>query len=126
MKNSLNLIYLILIIAVVGFSSCNEDDPPVVITFPDTGVIPELAFGETMNFVFTVEAEGGYKSHTLDGSLGITSANPISPEEGATNFTISGAFTANDTEAGLGGIYLLVTDLKGTSAQATMPVTIVE
>lgn len=122
MKKPINLIYLILIIGVVGFvSSCNEEDDPdaPVITYADTGVTPELKFGEQYSYEFGVVAEGGYHSHTLTAIHGTITEPSITPGTGEKNFSFTGSFTAGDV-VGPDGINLIVTDSNGKSSQSTI------
>jgi hypothetical protein len=126
MKNQFKIFYLVLMIGFVGItSSCSSDDPKApVITFPSTGVTPEVKVGESLNFEFSVKAEGGYSLHTLTAAGGNILENPSVPGSGAKDFTISGTYKAGNV-AGPGAITLTVTDQKGLSTTETMAVVVV-
>lgn len=120
MKKTIKLIYLLLIIGVaVSTSSCNEEDDPdaPVIIYADTGITPQLEFGEQYNFSFGVIAEGGYLSHTLVAINGTIVEPSSTPGAGAKDFTITGSFTASE-QVGPDVISITVGDAYGKSTQS--------
>ena len=126
MKNQIKVFVLILMIGFVGLNtSCSDDDPVApVITYPDTGVTPQLSFNEQLNFEFTVVADGGYESHVITTAGGVAIVNSSTPGEGTKEFKISGTYTAGEV-AGPGAITLLVDDQKGLSATVTIALVII-
>jgi len=115
----------------IGFvgviSSCSNDNDvnPPVITFPSTGIPPEIVVGEGFDFTFTVIANGGYDNHALTAKGGTIVENSSIPGAGETEFTISGTFTAGDV-TGPGGITLTVHDEHGFTSHETLEVEIVK
>ncbi len=126
MKNRFKLFYLVLMIGFVGItSSCSSDNPVApIITYPSTGVTPEVKVNEDFDFIFTVVAEGGYDSHLITVASGTVVESSSTPGFGEHEFTISGTFTAGDV-AGPGAITLTVKDQKGLSTTETMAVVVV-
>lgn len=126
MKKLLKLFVFVLVVGSVGLSSsCSDDDDknPPVITYPDNGNLWEVNVGENLDFVFTVEAEGGYSNHTLEGIAGSITSDNSTPGDGAVNFTISGTYTAGDV-SGPGAIKLTVSDNEGAQTTSTIGVDI--
>ncbi len=113
------------VLSVITYSCAEDDIAAPVITYPDEGIIIELAPGEIYDFIFTIDAEGGYSSHTLTADGGIASEKSSTPPQEAVNFTISGEFTAGNV-AGPGTITLSVTDQNGKSATKSIKVTITD
>jgi hypothetical protein len=126
MKNQFKLFYLVLMIGFVGIaSSCSSDDPKApVITFPSTGVTPEVKVNEDFNFTFTVAAEGGYNNHIITSAGGTVVETSSVPGAGTHDFTISGTYTAGDV-TGPGAITLTVHDERGLTSTATIGVVVV-
>ncbi len=113
----------------IGFvgviSSCSDDDPKApIITFPDTGVTPEVTVGGTYDFNFTVKAEGGYSSHSYIAAGGVIVENPTVIPSGTKDFTLTGSYKAGDV-AGPGAITLTVTDERGLSTTEAIAVVVV-
>ena len=124
---SIKLFTLLLTIVLTGivYSCAEEDVSAPVITYPDEGTTIELAPGDTYEFTFTVDAEGGYSSHILTTNGGTASDPSSTPHQDAVNFTISGKFTAGNV-AGPGAITLSVTDQNGKSTTKSINVTITD
>lgn len=127
MKSTFKILVFVLAIGTAVFtSSCSDDDKNAPeITFPSNGNQYEVNVGESINFSFIVLAEGGYSSHTLEATLnqGIIVADNSTPGDGATEFTISGSYTAGDI-AGPDGIKLTVKDNEGAESSAIINVDI--
>ena len=68
---------------------------------------------------FSVEAEGGYKSHEIKVAGGIAIEPPLNIPNGQVIFTVEGTFVAGDVP-GPGAITITVTDNKGRSTTETM------
>mgnify|MGYP001820282719 FL=1 len=127
-SNSLNLTHfaLFLILSVGGImSSCSDDEKsePPVITYPDNGMLWEVKTGELLPFEFTVVAEGGYASHSLEGVAGTIIADQTEIPDGTKNFRIKGGFFAGDVP-GPGAIKLTVRDNEGAQSSSTIGVDI--
>jgi hypothetical protein len=109
--------------------SCSSDDDnspaAPVITFPSNGQQYEVNVGESVNFTFFVQADGGYESHTLESTTnqGIIAADNSAISDGEKNFSITGVYTAGDI-AGPDGIRLTVVDKEGAESSAIINVDI--
>lgn len=127
MKNTFRILVFVLTIGAAAFStSCSDDDKnPPVITFPSNGSQYEVIVGESFNFSFNVEAEGGYASHTLTATagMGVIVADNSTIGDGTKDFTISGSYTAGDV-SGPDGIKLTVKDNEGAESSAIINVDI--
>ena len=127
MKNLFRVLVLVLAVGTASLtSSCSDDDKnPPVITYPTNGNAYEVTVGETINFTFSVVAEGGYASHTLASTAnqGIIAETTGLIDNGTENFTITGAYTAGDV-AGPDGIKLTVKDNEGAESSSIINVDI--
>lgn len=129
MKNTIRLFSLLVLIGLVGFaSSCSKDDPVVqspVITYPSQGIPVQIQPNGTYDYTFTVVADGGFRSKTIDSAGGTVVEDSSTPGDGDTNFTIKGAYTAGATE-GPGAVTLTVEDNHGNSTTASIGFAIIE
>ena len=123
MKNYLKIFVLLLTLG-TGVVACSDDskDPPVI-TFPDNGQPWEVKTQELLPFEFTVFAEGGYSSHSLEGVAGTIIADQTEIPDGSQNFSIKGGFFAGDVP-GPGAIRVTVRDNEGGQSSATINVDI--
>ncbi len=127
-RSSLNLTHFALFLILCAgwaISSCSDDEKsePPVITFPDNGMLWEVKTGELLPFEFTVVAEGGYASHSLEGVAGTIIADQTQIPDGSKNFQIKGGFFAGGVP-GPGAIKLTVRDNEGGQSSSTIGVDI--
>ena len=121
----LNLFAFLFILGVGVVSiSCSDDnaDPPVI-TYPDNGMMWEVNTGELLPYEFTVVAEGGYSSHSLEGVAGTVISDQTEIPNGTKNFRIKGGFFAGEVP-GPGAIKLTVRDNEGGQSSSTINVDI--
>ena len=87
---------------------------PTGITYPTNGNQLEVSVGNNVDFSFLVKAEGGYASHTLEstGNKGVITSDLSAIADGATEFKITGNYTAGDI-SGPDGLKLTVLDNEG-------------
>ena len=125
MKTYLKLLTFLLTFSIGGSTiSCADDDTdPPVITYPDNGMMWEVQTGELLPFEFTVIAEGGYASHSLEGVAGIVISDQMEIPDGTKNFSVKGGFFAGDVP-GPGAIKLTVRDNEGAQSSSTISVDI--
>lgn len=127
MKSTFRILVFVLALGMTAVTaSCSDDDKdPPQITFPTNGNQYEVNVGESFNFSFIVEAEGGYASHLLESTAnqGVIVENSSTPGSGTKEFTISGSYTAGDI-AGPDGIRLTVRDNEGAESSAIINVDI--
>jgi hypothetical protein len=130
MKGIFKILVFVLALGVtslnVACSSDDDDNPEApVIGFPSNGSTYEVVVGETIDFTFLVEAEGGYESHTLESTTnaGQIISDSSTPGDGAKDFTITGKYQAGDV-AGPDGIRLTVVDQEGQESSAIINVDI--
>ena len=128
MKNLFRVLVLVLAVGTASLtSSCSDDDKdPPVITFPTNGSQYEVNTGGNFNFTFSVVAEGGYAAHIMSSTKnnGVITSDLSAIEDGATEFKITGNYTAGDI-SGPDGIKLTVVDNEGAESSATINVDII-
>ena len=122
------MIEIVLVLGATAFtSSCSDDDKnPPVITYPTNGNQLEVSVGNNVDFSFLVKAEGGYASHTLEstGNKGVITSDLSAIADGATEFKITGNYTAGDI-SGPDGLKLTVLDNEGAESSAIINVDII-
>jgi len=127
-KFSFFLSALSMLVAMVSFNACSDDDDPT----PDkpTVVVPsgiqQVAVTVVKDMTFTVDIPGGYMSSSFQTAGGtFVPVAPMTIEEGAKSGTITGAFTAGDV-VGAGAVTLTVTDKNGKTDTGTIAINIVD
>ena len=128
MKSTFRILVFVLALGATALtSSCSDDDKdPPVITFPTNGDQYEVETGGNFNFTFNVVAEGGYATHILSSTTnnGVITTDNSAIADGATEFKITGNYTAGDI-AGPDGLKLTVLDNEGAESSAIINVDII-
>ena len=125
MNTRLKLFLILLVIGIgnITLSCADDDSDPPLITFPDSGMLYEVKTGELLPFEFTVVAEGGYSSHSLEGVAGTIISDQTEIPNGSKDFKVKGGFFAGDVP-GPGAIKLTVRDNEGRQSSSTIGVDI--
>lgn len=125
MNTHLKLLLLLLVFGIgnITLSCADDDSDPPLITFPDSGMLYEVKTGELLPFEFTVVAEGGYSSHSLEGVAGTIISDQTEIPNGSKDFKVKGGFFAGDVP-GPGAIKLTVRDNEGGQSSSTIGVDI--
>ena len=123
MNTYLKLFVFLMTFGITAISCSDDDKDPPIITYPDNGMLWEVKTGELLPFEFTVVAEGGYSSHSLEGVAGTVISDQSEIPDGTKNFTIKGGFFAGDVP-GPGAIKLTVRDNEGAESSSTIGVDI--
>ncbi|NJO03493.1 MAG: hypothetical protein HC880_19050 [Bacteroidia bacterium] len=112
----LNLLLLLLLGISVVFTSCEDDDDPVVLARPEV-VPPATPFsiqaGTTGTFNVQVNAPAGIQNITATQSAGTATLNTSSWQTGATSANVEFSYQVPANAVGAAVVTLTVTDQQG-------------